>query len=142
MEADNGPGKTAPSPKQTPENTNNETHDPFRNRIGVPDCSRNPLRAQNPDVAIRIRPAKNCFSITLKNLRTSAVAVSVADMTVFDQKSCKRVCVAKVPLDKKFAPCQTLDFRICCEKPLPPSYICYVRVHHNFGINEEWFFQP
>ncbi len=101
-----------------------------------------PLRAQNPDVAIRIRPAKNCFSITLKNLRTSAVAVSVADMTVFDQKSCKRVCVAKVPLDKKFAPCQTLDFRICCEKPLPPSYICYVRVHHNFGINEEWFFQP
>ena len=102
-----------------------------------------PMLAQNPDVAIRIKgPAKNCFLVTLKNLRTGVIGVTVADMTIFDQKSCKRVCLARAPINKKFESCQTLEFRICCDKALPAAYICYVRVHHNFGMNEEWFFQP
>jgi hypothetical protein len=103
-----------------------------------------PLLAQNPDVAVRInKPARNCFPVTVKNLRPNVVSLSSAEMTIFDQKSCKRVCVAKVAIDKRLVPCATLDFRICCEKPLPRAYICYVRVHQSNGtVNEEWFFQP
>lgn len=103
-----------------------------------------PLLAQNPDVAIRInKPAKNCFSVTLKNLRTNVVSLSAAEMMIFDQKSCKRVCVARVPINKRLLACQSLDFRICCDGALPATYICYVQVHQSNGSrNEEWFFRP
>jgi hypothetical protein len=47
-----------------------------------------------------------------------------------------------VPINKRFTPCQTLDFRICCDSHLPPRYICYVKVFHSSGSNEGWFFQP
>jgi hypothetical protein len=99
-----------------------------------------PLLAAAPDVSVCITPVQNCFSVTIKNL-TSPVVVSTADMTIFDQKSCKRVCVSKIPIQKKLATCGTLTFKICCEKPLPPSYICYVRVQHSgtATANEGWF---
>jgi len=102
-----------------------------------------PLLATNPDVAIRIRPVKNCFTILIKNVRGTPVGpITAVDMTIFDQKNCQRVCQTKMKLQKKLAICQSLDFNICCNKPLPLSYIVYVRVYHNFGMNEEWFFQP
>jgi len=101
-----------------------------------------PLLAQRPDVAIRInKPAGKCFPVTVKNLRTNVVSVSAAVMRIFD-KNCKQVCVAKVPVNKRLLPCQSLDFRICCEGALPASYICYVLVVHSNGRNEEWFFRP
>lgn len=101
-----------------------------------------PVLAQNPDVAIRIRPVGNCFSVNLKNLRTNVVTVKEAVMTVFDQATCKRVCVAKAGIDKRLTPCKTLDFRICCDGALPAKYICNVRVLHSSGSNEGWFFRP
>lgn len=100
------------------------------------------LAAANPDVSVCITPVQNCFSVTLKNLYSSPVSVSGADMTIFDPKSCKPVCVSKAGIEKKLDKCGTLTFRICCAKPLPPSYICYVRVYHSLGsvtVNEGWF---
>lgn len=102
-----------------------------------------PLLAQNPDVAIRIKkPLKGCFPVTLTNLRGATVLIQSADLRVFDQKTCKLVCESREKLQKKLAPCKTLSFRICCDKSLPSDYICYVRVTHSNGMNEEWFFQP
>jgi hypothetical protein len=101
-----------------------------------------PVLAQNPDVAIRIKPVGNCFSVNLKNLRTNVVAVNTADLMVFDQVTCKRVCHARVPISKRLTPCQTLDFRICCDSHLPARYICHVQVFHSSGSNEGWFFNP
>ena len=101
-----------------------------------------PVLAQNPDVAIRMKPAGNCFSVNLKNLRTNIVTVNAAVMTVFDQATCKRTCTAKVSINKRLTPCRTLDFRICCDGALPAKYICYVRVLHSSGSNEGWFFRP
>jgi hypothetical protein len=101
-----------------------------------------PVLAQNPDVAIRIKPVGNCFSVNLKNLRPNVVNVQTADLMVFDQVTCKRVCHARVAPNKRFAACQTLDFRICCDSPFPAKYIARVRVNHSSGFNEAWFFGP
>jgi hypothetical protein len=104
-----------------------------------------PLLAQAPNVAVRIGPPptpKACFPVTLKNLRPTPVVVQAAYITIFDQNNCKRTCDFKIALPKTLGPCQTTAFTICCAKPLPPTYIVYVRVAHNFGSNEGWFFRP
>ncbi len=101
-----------------------------------------PVLAQNPDVAIRMKPAGNCFSFNVKNLRTNIVTVNTAEMMIFDQVTCKRTCGARVEVKKRLTPCKTLDFRICCHEALPAKYICYVRVNHSSGRNESWFFKP
>jgi hypothetical protein len=104
-----------------------------------------PALAQNPSLAIRISPPtskKTCFQVTIKNMRPTAIASSAAYVVIFDQSNCKRVCEFKMALPKKLAPCQSLNFTICCAKPLPPTWITYVAVNHNFGLNEEWFFRP
>lgn len=100
-----------------------------------------PLLAAAPDVSVCITPVQNCFSVTLKNLTSNVVGVSTADMTIFDPKSCKQVCVSKTSIQKKLDKCGALTFRICCAKPLPLSYICYVRVYHSGSatVNEGWF---
>lgn len=102
-----------------------------------------PLLAQVPNVAVRINsPTQNCFPVTVKNLQTSTLNLQAAYVTIFDQSTCKITCEFKITLGKKLDPCKTLDFKICCQKPLPPKYICYVRVVHNSGSNEEWYFRP
>jgi len=104
-----------------------------------------PSLAQNPNLAIRISPPtgpKTCFAVTIKNMRATPIASSAAYVVIFDQSNCKRVCEFKMALSKKLAPCQSLTFTICCAKPLPPTWITYVAVNHNFGTNEEWFFRP
>jgi hypothetical protein len=101
-----------------------------------------PVLAQKPDVAIRMKPAGNCFLVSLKNLRTNIVTVNAAVMTVFDPATCKQVCVGKARIEKRLTPCKTLDFRICCDGALPAKYICNVRVFHSSGSNEAWFFRP
>jgi hypothetical protein len=104
-----------------------------------------PALAQNPNLAIRIAPPatpKACFQVTIKNMRTTTIASSAAYLVIFDQKTCQRVCEFKMPLAKKLPPCQSLNFTICCAKPLPPTWITYVAVTHNFGVNEEWLFRP
>jgi len=101
-----------------------------------------PVLAQNPDVAIRMKPVGKCFSVNLKNLRPNIVTVKAAEMIIFDQMTCKRACTAKVAIEKRLTPCTTLDFRICCDGVLPARYICNVRVFHSNGRNEAWFFKP
>jgi hypothetical protein len=38
---------------------------------------------------------------------------------------------------KALKPCETMTFTICCKAHLV-GFISRVRVHHNFGINEQW----
>lgn len=102
-----------------------------------------PLLAQSPNVAVRINsPRQSCFPVTVKNLQTSTIKLQAAYVSIFDQSTCKLTCEFKITLEKRLTPCKTLDFKICCQKPLPPKYICYVRVAHNLGSNEAWFFRP
>ena len=97
-----------------------------------------PLLAQNPDVAVRIRPpVGNCFSVELKNLRNAPVVILTADIFVFD-RNCQRRCASRIVLNKRITGCRGLTFRMCCNVPPPPGYVCYVRVHHSEGTNEGW----
>lgn len=68
------------------------------------------------------------------------MAFPMADMAIFDQKTCKKICATKIKIGKKLAACQNFEFKICCDAKLPPVYIIYVRVHHTFGSSEQWFF--
>jgi hypothetical protein len=102
-----------------------------------------PLVAQNPKVAIRVSPSRNCVKVVLKNLTTASVAVSTAELWIFDQKTCRRLCITRKVINKKIGACQDFEFEICCDN-LPPAsgYIYYVRVRHNLGMNEEWAYAP
>jgi hypothetical protein len=96
-----------------------------------------PLLAVNPDVAVRISPPSGtCFTVSLKNLGP-LTTVNLADLAVYDPKMCKRVCFSEMKLGKALKPCETMTFKICCKAHLI-GFICRVRVHHSFGINEEW----
>jgi hypothetical protein len=106
------------------------------------------LQAQAPDVAVRIRPpvpqlplAGHCFPVQLKNLRNAPVTINAAILSVFDQ-NCRRVCLARTVINKRVDVCKTLDFRICCQAPLPATYTAYVQVLHSSGRNEEWYYRP
>ena len=105
-----------------------------------------PLFAQNPNVAIRFEATHGtgeyCAKGTLKNLRTTAIAVSYIELWVYDTKTCKRVCVTRKVINQKLKPCDTIDFELCC-KNMSPAFvdvIYYVRVHHSAGMNEAWGF--
>ena len=102
-----------------------------------------PLCAQNPNVAIRLDPSKECMKGTFKNLRTTTIAVSYVELWIYDAKSCKRICVTRKVLNLKIKPCDTLNFDLCCKNtPTASGYIYYVRVHHSAGTNEAWAFAP
>jgi len=104
-----------------------------------------PSLAQNPYLAIRIGPPpvpKACFPVTVKNVKGTPLACNAAYLFIFDQQTCKPVCEFKIPFAKTLAPCQSATFTICCQKPLPPTWIARVRVNHNFGMNEEWLWRP
>jgi hypothetical protein len=102
-----------------------------------------PLTAQNPNVAVRIDPSKNCVKGSFKNLRTTTIGVTYVELWIYDAKTCKRICVNRKVIHQKIKACDTLDFDLCCEKlPDASGYIYYVRVHHNLGVNEAWAFAP
>ncbi len=102
-----------------------------------------PLFAQNPNVAIRIDPNKNCVKGTLKNLRPTTIGVSYIELWIYDAKTCKRICVTRQVINKKIDSCQILNFELCCPNlPSASGYIYYVRVHHSAGVNEEWASAP
>ena len=103
-----------------------------------------PALAQNPYLAVRILPPASaaCFPVTIKNVHTAPIATSAAYLVIIDQKTCKRTCESKMALAKKLAVCQSLTFRICCDKPLPPQFIAWVKVTHSAGMNEQWFYKP
>jgi hypothetical protein len=96
-----------------------------------------PLLAVNPDVAVRISPPNGtCFTVSLKNLGP-LTTVNLADLSVYDPKTCKRLCFSEMKVMKALKPCETMTFTICCKAHLV-GFISRVRVHHNFGINEQW----
>ena len=102
-----------------------------------------PLMAQNPNVAVRVDPSKNCVKGSLKNLRSTTIGVTYIELWIYDAKSCKRICVTRKVIHQKIKACDTLDFDLCCDKlPDASGYIYYVRVHHSAGINEAWAFAP
>jgi hypothetical protein len=104
-----------------------------------------PSLAQNPYLAIRIGPPPTpdaCFPVTVKNLKGTPINCTAAYLFLFDQKTCKPVCEFKIPFAKTLAPCQTADFKICCQnKKLPSTWIAYVRVNYNGGWNEDWLWR-
>lgn len=100
-----------------------------------------PLCAQNPIVAIDLRPSNECMKGTFKNLRTTTISVSYVELWVYDAKTCKRICATRKVLHERIKPCDTLDFDLCCKTlPKASGYIYYVRVHHSAGTNEAWAF--
>jgi hypothetical protein len=105
-----------------------------------------PLFAQNPNVAIRLAAGTGageyCVKGSLKNLRPTTIGVSYIELWIYDEKTCKRICVTRKVINQKIKPCDTLDFDLCCKNPSPAFVpaIYYVRVHHSAGINEEWAF--
>jgi hypothetical protein len=102
-----------------------------------------PLCAQNPNVAIRLYPSKECVKGTFKNLTTTTIGVSYVELWIYDAKSCKRICATRKVLSQKIEPCNTLEFDLCCPNtPSASGYIYYVRVHHSAGTNEQWAFAP
>lgn len=100
-----------------------------------------PLLAAN-DVSIRVGPPSGfCFPVSLKNLTAPPVNLLLLELTIFDGKTCKRICYRDLPLAKKtLNVCQTLTFNICCGAKRPPGFIGRVRVQHSGGINEQWFY--
>ena len=102
-----------------------------------------PLLAQNPNVAVRVEANKNCVRINLKNLTVSTIGVTYAELWIYDQKTCRRICITRKVLNKKIGACQSMDFETCCDNlPTASGYIYYVRVHHNLGTNEGWASVP
>jgi len=103
-----------------------------------------PSLAQSPNLAIRIGPppTQACFPVTVKNVRSTPINCTAAYLYIFDQKTCKLACQFKIPFGKSLLPCQSASFKICCQKPLPPTWIAYVRVNYVGGWNEEWLWRP
>ena len=102
-----------------------------------------PLMAQNPNVAVKVDPSKNCVRGSFRNLRTTTIGVSYVEVWIFDAKTCKRLCVKRKVIHQKVKACDTLDYEICCDKlPDASAYIYYVRVSHSLGKNEAWAFAP
>ena len=102
-----------------------------------------PLVAQNPNVSVRVEPNKNCVKVQLKNLRPTVVGVSYAELWIYDEKTCKRICVTRKVLNQKLKACDAMDFELCCDNlPKTAGYIYYVRIHHSAGTNEGWAFAP
>jgi hypothetical protein len=100
-----------------------------------------PLMAQN--VAIKLQPAQNCVTVIPKNLTTSTITTSMADLTIYDQKTCKIICATKMKIVRKLEPCIWQEFKMCCGKPmLVPNLIYRVRLYYSGGTDEAWAFQP
>jgi hypothetical protein len=106
-----------------------------------------PVLAQNPAVRMTQEPTKKqCIKAELKNLNTaSALAVTDVALAVFEQKTCKRLCVFRTTINKKIEPCQSLSLEICCPNELPGAsgYIYWLRVRGSTGLlTEDWLFTP
>ena len=73
-----------------------------------------PLLAQNPNVAVRVAADNKCVKIHLKNLRPATINVSLVELWIFDDATCRRICATRKVINKKIKACDTLDLDICC----------------------------
>ena len=93
--------------------------------------------AQQPKIAIRYGIDNNCVKGSLINITTATINVKYVELWIYDQKTCRRVCLKRKVIEKSIKSCDSLTFDICCDE-LPEKYIYYVRVNHSGGINEQW----
>lgn len=104
-----------------------------------------PSLAQSPHVAVRVSPqstTQQCFTVTIRNLRTTPIGCTAAYLTIYDQKTCKVTCEFKVPLGRRLGSCQVFRFKICCDKPVSAAFIAHVRINHAQGNDEGWYYLP
>ena len=95
--------------------------------------------AQQPKIAIRYGIDNNCVKGSLVNITTATINVRYVELWIYDQKTCKRVCVKRKVIEKRIARCDSLAFDLCCDDlPKADRYIDYVRVNHSGGTNEQW----
>jgi hypothetical protein len=98
-----------------------------------------PLFAQNPKIAIRYDIDRDCVKGTLANITTATILVKYVELWIYDQKTCKRICVSRKVINTKIKRCDRLGFDLCCDNlPRADGYIYYVRVTHSGGVNEQW----
>jgi hypothetical protein len=105
-----------------------------------------PVQAQNPAVHMTPGPAKEGVKVTLHNLSAAVIGIGFVELQIFDQKTCKRFCARRFPINKKIASCQTLDFEIRCSQQIPniAGYIYFLRVRDGSGVvlTQDWLFNP
>jgi len=101
------------------------------------------VQAQNPAVKMKAGPPPELITYSLQNLGAGTIAVNTVVLTVFDAKTCQRLCVSKSAVNKKIAKCKTLEGQIRCAHPLPQAgYIYHLRVLHSGGQTENWLYVP
>lgn len=101
-------------------------------------------QAQNPAVKMKAGPPPELISYTLQNLSAATITVNSVTLTVFDAKTCKRLCFSRSPVNKKITKCSTLEGQIRCAAPLPAAsgYIYHLRISHSGGQTENWLYVP
>jgi hypothetical protein len=90
-------------------------------------------------IAVKINPLSgNCFLVVLKSLQAAPLTASSAELIVYDQNTCKKVCDGKIGVNKSLKQCELFRFKLCCQSPLPPKYMAYVKVFYSGGYSEDW----
>lgn len=102
------------------------------------------VQAQNPAVKMKAGGPPELISYSLQNLGAATILVNSVVLTVFDAKTCKKLCASKSPVNKKLAKCTTLEGQIRCPNKLPAAagYIYYLKVVHSGGQTENWLYVP
>jgi hypothetical protein len=106
-----------------------------------------PALAQNPAVRMTQEARKKeCLKAVLKNLNPGPpLVVTVVELAVFDQKTCRKLCAFRRVINQKIEACQSLTVEICCPEKLPAAsgYIYWLRVRGSSGLlTENWLFTP
>jgi hypothetical protein len=106
-----------------------------------------PASAQNPAVRMTKGPSNESVNFTLKNLSPVTIGIGSVEFRVYDQSTCKLLCAVKRAVNKKITKCQTLDWEVRCNAPVPAAaggYIYYLRVRNASGtsLTESWLFVP
>lgn len=105
-----------------------------------------PAQAQNPAVRMKAGPPPELITYTLQNLSGAAILVSTVELQVFDQKTCKRLCVSTNQVNQSIGPCKTLERQVRCAAPLPPApngYIYFLRFRRGgVLLTESWLYVP
>lgn len=98
-----------------------------------------PLFAQTPKIAIRYEIGNECVKGGLVNITSATILVKYVELWVYDQKTCKRICISRKVINQKIGRCDSLPFDLCCKEfTKADGFIYYVRVTHSGGVNEQW----
>ena len=105
-----------------------------------------PAQAQNPAVRMKAGPPIELITYTLQNLSAAAIFVSTVELRIFDQGTCKQLCVSVSQVNQSIGSCKTLERQIRCSAPPPPApkgYIYNLRVKRSgVLLSECWLYVP